>query len=123
MKIVNENLSDFEKHILIDKGTEMPFSGEYNDFFESGIYVCKNCENPLFSSESKFKSHCGWPSFESNIDNNVKMQKDKDGRRIEILCGRCDGHLGHVFYGENFTEKNTRHCVNSASIKFIKNSK
>lgn len=118
MKIINQNLSDYEKHILIDKGTEPPFSGEYNDFFESGVYICKNCQTPLFASSAKFKSHCGWPSFESSIENNVKSVPDSDGVREEIMCANCGGHLGHVFYGEGFTAKNTRHCVNSASIKF-----
>lgn len=121
MKIINKTLSDFEKQILINKGTEAPFSGEFNDFFESGIYICKNCNAPLYSSDSKFKSHCGWASFESNIDENVAKLPDKDGIRTEIICASCGGHLGHVFYGENYTPKNTRHCVNSASILFKSN--
>lgn len=120
MKIINENLSDFEKHILIDKGTEAPFTGEYENFFESGIYVCKNCEAKLYNSDSKFKSHCGWASFDDEIKGGVRAARDADGVRVEIMCEACGGHLGHVFYGEGFTHKNTRHCVNSASIKFVK---
>ncbi len=114
-----KKLTPFEKSIIIDKGTEPPFSGEYNDFFEDGIYICKLCETPLFSSISKFKGHCGWPSFDSIIDNNVKQIPDKDGIRTEIVCANCNGHLGHVFVGEGFTDKNIRHCVNSISIVFV----
>ena len=86
---------------------------------KNGIFVCRRCEHPLYSSNSKFDSGCGWPSFDADFENNVKRVKDADGRRVEIICGNCAGHLGHVFEGEFFTEKNTRHCVNSLSIKFI----
>lgn len=111
-------LSKEEEWILLHKGTEAPFSGEYENFFESGIYCCKQCNTPLFSSESKFHSGCGWPSFDECIKNSVKMQQDADGRRTEILCSNCDGHLGHIFIGEGFTIKNTRYCVNSLSLNF-----
>lgn len=114
-------LTPQEEHIIIYKSTEAPFSGIYNDFFESGIYVCKQCETSLFSSESKFRSMCGWASFDDCFEG-VVMQADRDGRRTEIVCKNCKGHLGHVFEGEGFTPKNTRHCVNSLSIKFIGNS-
>ena len=113
-------LNDFEKYVILEKGTEKPFSGEYNDFYEDGIYVCKACDSKLYDSSSKFKSGCGWPSFDDMIEGSVKMQPDSDGRRTEIVCANCDGHLGHVFVGEGFTDKNTRHCVNSVSIRFIK---
>lgn len=114
-----KTLSEFEKYVLLEKGTEAPFSGEYNDFFEDGIYVCKMCEMPLFTSDSKFSGHCGWPSFDSSIENNVKEVLDRDGMRTEIICNHCNAHLGHVFRGEGFTAKNTRHCVNSVSLIFI----
>ncbi|HIE74009.1 MAG TPA: bifunctional methionine sulfoxide reductase B/A protein [Flavobacteriales bacterium] len=115
------HLSSEEKHILKDKGTEAPFSGEYNDFFEAGIFVCRACENPLYESNSKFNSGCGWPSFDEGMKGSIKKNKDLSGGRIrtEICCKKCDGHLGHVFEGEQITAKNTRHCVNSLSIKFI----
>lgn len=112
-------LSSEELYVIENKGTEYPFTGIYDTFFESGIYVCKRCEAPLYTSESKFNSGCGWPAFDSNIEMNVERVLDADGRRIEIICRNCKGHLGHVFEGEGFTETNTRHCVNSISIKFI----
>lgn len=108
-----------EEKIILAKDTEAPFSGEYDDFFKKGIYVCKRCDNPLFDSRTKFKSNCGWPSFDDHFKNSVKKLPDADGRRIEIVCTRCGGHLGHVFEGEGITKKNTRHCVNSLSIKFV----
>ena len=115
------HLSSEEKHILKDKGTEAPFSGEYDDFFQAGIFVCRACENPLYESNSKFNSGCGWPSFDEGMKGSIKKYKDLSGGRIrtEICCKKCDGHLGHVFEGEQITAKNTRHCVNSLSIKFI----
>lgn len=114
-----KELNDFEKHVLLEKGTEAPFSGEYDNFFEDGIYVCKLCETPLFTSGAKFQGHCGWPSFDLAIEGRVKEVPDKDGIRTEIVCANCDGHLGHVFRGEGYTQKDTRHCVNSVSLIFI----
>jgi len=116
-------LSPEEEEIIEHKGTEAPFSGEYDDFFDSGTYVCKRCLNPLYSSGAKFKSGCGWPSFDDEIKGSVKRVPDADGRRTEIVCAKCGAHLGHVFTGEKFTSKNTRHCVNSLSIIFKKNDK
>lgn len=109
-----------EKHILLDKGTEAPFSGELLHNKESGIYSCKLCGAALFESKSKFDSRSGWPSFDEAIANAIKEIPDKDGRRTEIVCANCGGHLGHVFKGEGFTDKNTRHCVNSLSLSFDK---
>ena len=113
-------LTPEEERIIVNKGTEAPFSGEYNDFFKKGIYFCRRCENPLYTSEAKFKSGCGWPSFDDEIKGSVKRIPDADGTRTEIVCAKCCGHLGHVFKGERQTVKDTRHCVNSLSIKFIK---
>ena len=116
-------LSEQEKRIIIHKGTEAPFTGEYNNFKMRGIFVCKQCDAPLYFSKDKFDSSCGWPSFDDAIENNVKRLPDADGRRTEIVCNQCGGHLGHVFIGEEFTAKNTRHCVNSLSLKFIPQEK
>lgn len=112
-------LTEEERAVLLEKGTEAPFSGVYNDHFVDGIYVCKQCEAPLFTSVMKFKSQCGWPSFDEAIDGAVMRAVDADGVRVEILCARCEGHLGHVFDGENYTATQTRHCVNSVSMNFL----
>ena len=124
-KKYTKHLTEEEKIVIINKGTEKPFTGKFDNFYENGLYVCKACGSKLYKSSDKFNSGCGWPSFDDEIDGAVRRLPDYSlGRlRTEIICSNCNAHLGHVFEGENLTNKNTRHCVNSISLKFIKNDK
>ncbi len=112
-------LTEFETFVILNKGTEHPFTGKFNKNKEKGIYVCKQCNAPLYESSDKFESNCGWPSFDDEIKGAVTKTMDADGHRTEITRSNCGGHLGHVFLGEKYTSKNTRHCVNSVSLVFI----
>jgi methionine-R-sulfoxide reductase len=112
-------LTPEEERVIVHKGTEAPFTGEYDDFYKEGTYVCRRCDTPLFSSKTKFDAGCGWPAFDNHFPGSVTEVPDADGRRTEIVCATCNAHLGHVFKGERMTDANTRHCVNSISIKFV----
>lgn len=117
------NLTPEEENVIVNKATEPPFIGEYDNFDKEGVFICRRCNSPLFSSKYKFNSGCGWPSFDDYFQKSVRKRPDPDGVRTEIECSNCGGHLGHEFLGEHFTEKNTRECVNSLSIKFIPHEK
>ena len=113
------DLTEAEARVILHKGTERSFTGEFTDWKQSGTFLCRQCNAPLYRSTDKFDSHCGWPSFDDEIAGAVLRHRDADGRRIEIVCANCGGHLGHIFEGERFTPKNTRHCVNSISMQFV----
>ncbi len=113
------SLTPQEENVLLRKATDRPYTGQYFSKKDEGIYICRRCNNPLYRSDDKFDSHCGWPSFDDEIQGAVKRVSDADGFRIEIICKNCGGHLGHVFLGEGFTDKDTRHCVNTSSLVFV----
>lgn len=117
--VAYNQLSEEERHVIEDRGTEHPFIGEYDDFYEDGVFVCRRCNSQLYASKTKFDAGCGWPAFDENFPEAVRRLQDPDGMRTEIECANCGAHLGHVFEGEHLTDKNTRHCVNSLSIKFV----
>ncbi|MDQ3975562.1 MAG: methionine-R-sulfoxide reductase [Thermoproteota archaeon] len=116
-------LTPEQERVIVHKATEVPFTGEYDNFYEEGTFICRRCNAPLFSSKSKFNAGCGWPSFDESFPNAIERVPDPDGIRTEIQCSNCGGHLGHEFVGEGLTNKNTRECVNSLSIRFISKGK
>ncbi|MGB3073158.1 MAG: methionine-R-sulfoxide reductase [Candidatus Moraniibacteriota bacterium] len=116
-------LNTEEEQVLAGRGTETPFSGEYDAFFAPGTYLCRRCNAPLYAAQTKFDAGCGWPAFDADFPGAVKRIMDTDGQRTEIRCTHCDGHLGHVFLGEHLTDQDTRHCVNSRSLRFIPEGK
>ena len=117
--LAHNPLSPEERFVIEAKGTEPPFTGEYDNFYEEGVYVCRRCNAELYRSAAKFDARCGWPAFDQEVPGAVKRLPDPDGARTEVECVNCGGHLGHVFTGERLTVKNTRHCVNSLSLKFV----
>jgi peptide-methionine (R)-S-oxide reductase len=116
-------LTPEEERVIVNKATEVPFTGKYDNFYEEGTFICRRCNAPLYSSKSKFDAGCGWPSFDENFPNAVERVPDPDGIRTEIQCANCGGHLGHEFLGERITDKNVRECVNSLSLRFIPKGK
>lgn len=123
METKYNTLTEQEKNVILNKATDRPFTGEYYKKTDKGLYLCRQCNNPLYTSEDKFEAHCGWPSFDTAIEGAVTKVPDADGERVEIICNNCHGHLGHVFVGEGFTDKNTRYCVNTSSLIFYPASK